>query len=173
MVWTPPRKSCGPFGGHEQGGTGTAAVDWAWDLQEKQLAAVLLVDMSRAVHEQQRSTGYGTSRKTDSCSSLGGHKQGGTGTAAVDWAWDIQETDSCSSLGGHKQGGTGTAVVDWACDLQEKTASFGPLGGHEQGGTGTAAVNWAWDLQDKQLLLSEARTRAGGSGEVNTGEEEL
>ena len=25
------RKSCGPLGGHEQGGTGTAAVDWAWE----------------------------------------------------------------------------------------------------------------------------------------------
>ena len=25
------RKSCGPLGGHEQGGTGTAAVDWVWE----------------------------------------------------------------------------------------------------------------------------------------------
>ena len=33
----PPGKtdSCGPLGGDEQGGTGTAVVDWAWDLQEK------------------------------------------------------------------------------------------------------------------------------------------
>ena len=88
MVWTPPRKSCGPLGGHEQGDTGTAAVDWAWDLLEKQIAAVLLVNMSKAVQEQQRSTGHGTSRK-------------------------------------------------------------------------------------KQLLLSEARIRAAGGGEVKTGEEEL
>ena len=29
------------------------------------------------------------------------------------------------------------------------------------------------DLQEKQLLLSEARTRAAGGGEVKTGEEEL
>ena len=88
MVWTPPRKSCGPLGGHKQGGTGTAAVDWEWALQEKQIAAVLLVDTSKAVQEQQRSTGHETSRK-------------------------------------------------------------------------------------KQLLLSEARTRAAGGGEVKTGEEEL
>ena len=54
-----------------------------------------------------------------------------------------------------------------------KTASCGPLGGHEQDGTGTAAVDWASDLQEKQLLLSEARTRAAGGGEVKTGEEEL
>ena len=29
------------------------------------------------------------------------------------------------------------------------------------------------NLQEKQLLLSEARTRAAGGGEVKTGEEEL
>ena len=34
-------------------------------------------------------------------------------------------------------------------------------------------VEWEWGLQVKQLLLSEARTRAAGSGEVKTGEEEL
>ena len=39
--------------------------------------------------------------------------------------------------------------------------------------TGTAAVDWEWELQAKQLLLSEARTRAAGGGEVKTGEEEL
>ena len=63
MVWTPPRKSCSPLGGHEQGGTGTAAVDWALVLQERQTASVLLVDTSKAVQEQQRSTGHGTSRE--------------------------------------------------------------------------------------------------------------
>ena len=31
-------------------------------------------------------------------------------------------------------------------------------------------VDWAWE---KQLLISEARTRAAGGGEVKTGEEEL
>ena len=42
---------------------------------------------------------------------------------------------------------------------EKKTGScIGPLGGH---------------LQEKQLLLSEARTRAAGGGEVKTGEEEL
>ena len=51
--------------------------------------------------------------------------------------------------------------------------SCGPLGGHEQGGTGTAAVDWASDFQEKQLLLSEARTRAAGGGEVKTREKEL
>ena len=51
--------------------------------------------------------------------------------------------------------------------------SCGPLGGHEQGGTGTAAVDWAWELQEKKLLLSEAKTRAAGGGEVKSGEEEL
>ena len=34
-------------------------------------------------------------------------------------------------------------------------------------------VEWEWGLQEKQLLLSEARSRAAGSGEVKTGEEEL
>ena len=53
------RKSCGPLGGHEQGGTGTAAVDWAWEHPGKKLAAVLLVDASKAVQEQQRLTGHG------------------------------------------------------------------------------------------------------------------
>ena len=86
------------------------------NLQEKRIAAVLLVDTSKAVQEQQRSTGHGPPGKTDSC---------------------------------------------------------GPLGGHEQGGTGTAAVDWAWALQEKQLLLSKARTRVAGGGEVKTGEEEL
>ena len=38
---------------------------------------------------------------------------------------------------------------------------------------GEAIVDLAWDLQWKQLLLSEARTRAAGGGEVKTGEEEL
>ena len=57
--------------------------------------------------------------------------------------------------------------------LPGETDSCGPLGGHEKGGTGTAAVDWAWDLLEKQLLLSEARTKAAGGGEVKTGEEEL
>ena len=56
--------SCGPLGGHEQGGTVTAAVNWAWALQEKEIAAVLLVDTSKAVQGQQQSTGHGTSGKT-------------------------------------------------------------------------------------------------------------
>ena len=34
-------------------------------------------------------------------------------------------------------------------------------------------VNWEWNLQEKQLLLSEARTRAAGGGEVKTVEVEL
>ena len=36
-----------------------------------------------------------------------------------------------------------------------------------------AVVDLELDLQEKQLLLSEARTRAAGGGEVKTGEEEL
>ena len=44
---------------------------------------------SKAVQEQQRSTGHGNlQEKTASCGPLGGHEQGGTGTAAVDWAWE-------------------------------------------------------------------------------------
>ena len=33
----PPGKtaSCGPLGGQERGGTGTAAVDWEWESQEQ------------------------------------------------------------------------------------------------------------------------------------------
>ena len=43
---------------------------------------------SKAVQEQQRLTGNGSSRKKiTSCGPLGAHEQGGTGTAAVDWAW--------------------------------------------------------------------------------------
>ena len=38
---------------------------------------------------------------------------------------------------------------------------------------GKFLVDWELDLQEKQLLLSKARTRAAGSGEVKTGEEEL
>ena len=45
--------------------------------------------------------------------------------------------------------------VDWAWLLQ-----------------GKFLVDWAFDLQEKHLL-SEARTRAAGGGEVKTGEEEL
>ena len=63
VVWTLPRKSCGPLGGHEQGGTGTAAVDWVWTSRKKQLAAVLLVDMSKVMQGQQPTTGHGTSRE--------------------------------------------------------------------------------------------------------------
>ena len=48
--------------------------------------------------------------------------------------------------------------------------NFSRLG---MGPPGQTLVDWAWDLQEKQLLLSEARTRAVGRGEVKTGEEEL
>ena len=47
-------------------------------------------------------------------------------------------------------------LVDWAWVLQDKIL-----------------VHWLLDLQEKQLLLSKARTRAAGGGEVKTGEEEL
>ena len=47
-------------------------------------------------------------------------------------------------------------LVDWARDLH-----------------GKFLVAWEWDLLEKQLLLSEARTRAAGGGEVKTGEKEL
>ena len=47
--------------------------------------------------------------------------------------------------------------------------NFGQLG---MGPPGQTLVDWEWDLQEKQLL-SEARTRAAGGGEVKTGEEEL
>ena len=60
-----------------------------------------------------------------------------------------------SRLGMGPQGQTQT-LVDWAWALQ-----------------GNLLVDWARDLQEKQLLLSEARTRAAGGGEVKTGEEEL
>ena len=53
-------------------------------------------------------------------------------------------------------GPAGQTLVDWAWILQ-----------------GKLLVNWEWDLQEKQLLLSKARTRAAGSGEVKTGEELL
>ena len=41
--------------------------------------------------------GMGPPRETVCCGALGGHEQGGTGTAAVDWAWDLQEKNSSSS----------------------------------------------------------------------------
>ena len=47
-------------------------------------------------------------------------------------------------------------AVDWACDLP-----------------GKFLVDSAWNHQEKQLLLSKARTRAAGGGEVKTGEKEL
>ena len=53
---------------------------------------------------------------------------------------------SCGPLGGHEQGGTETAAVDWAWEHPLKTASCGPLGGHEPGGTGTATVDRVWEL---------------------------
>ena len=53
-------------------------------------------------------------------------------------------------------GPPGIILVDWAWVLHDKIL-----------------VNWALDLQEKQLLLSKARTRAAGGGEVKTGEEEL
>ena len=53
-------------------------------------------------------------------------------------------------------GPPGQILVDWAWVLQ-----------------GKFLVDWIFDLQEKQLLLSEARTRAAGGGEVKTGEEEL
>ena len=43
----------------------------------------------------------------------------------------------------------GQTLVDWALNLQ-----------------GKLLVDWKWALQEKQLLLSEARNRAAGGGEV-------
>ena len=37
---------------------------------------------------------------------------------------------------------------------------------------GKFLVDWAWDLHKKQLL-SKAKTRAAGGGEVKTGEKEI
>ena len=48
--------------------------------------------------------------------------------------------------------------------------NFSRLG---MGPPGQTLVDWEWVLQEKSLLLSEARTRAAGVGEVKTGEEEL
>ena len=62
---------------------------------------------------------------------------------------DSTSRKSCGPLGGHEQGGEGTAAVDWAWEDPGKTASCGPLGGHEQGGIGTAAVDWAWISQEQ------------------------
>ena len=72
---------------------------------------VLLVDTSKAVQEQQRSTGNGTSRKTASCCPLGGHEQGGTGTAAVDRAWELQETQLLLSEARTRAAGGGEAKI--------------------------------------------------------------
>ena len=58
---------------------------------------------SKAVQEQQRSTGYGSSRKTASCGTLGAHEQGGTGTEEVDWAWTSRKNSSSSAKPGPGQ----------------------------------------------------------------------
>ena len=54
-------------------------------------------------------------------------------------------------------GPPGQTLVDWAWVLHSRDTLF----------------DWEWVLQEKQLLLSKSRTRAAGSGEVKTGEEEL
>ena len=64
---------------------------------------------------------------------------------------------SCGPPGGHEQGGTGTAAVDWAWKHPGKTASCGPLGGHEPGGTGTAAVDWVWEPPVEAVEKFETR----------------
>ena len=50
------------------------------------------------------------------------------------------ETDSCNPLGGHEQGGTGTAAVDWAWALQEKTAP--PQQSQDQGSRQWRSEDW-------------------------------
>ena len=104
-------------------------------------------------------TGYGTS--TANFSRLGIEPPGQTlvdwawnlqGKQAVDWAWNLQDKQAVDWAWNLQ----GKLLVDWAWGLKDKLL-----------------VDWAWALQEKQLLLSEARTRAAGSGEVKTGEEEL
>ena len=62
----------------------------------------------------------------------------------------------------------GQNLVDWAWVLQDKQAVEWAWALQYK-----LLVDWVWDPQEKQLLLSEARTRAAGGGEVKTGEEEL
>ena len=103
---------------------------------------------SKAMQEQQQSTGHGSSKKKQLAGVLLVH--------------------TCKAVQG-QQRSTGHGPPG-------KTANCGPLDGHEQGGTGTAGVDWAWEPPGKTAppqLLSEARTRAAGGGEVKTGEEEL
>ena len=58
---------------------------------------------SKAVQEQQQSTGHGSPGKTASCGPLGALEQGGTGTAAVDWAWTSRKNSSSSAKPGPGQ----------------------------------------------------------------------
>ena len=65
-------------------------------------------------------------------------------------------------------GPPGQTLVDWTWNLQGKQAVDWTWDLK-----GKLLVGWEWALQEKQLLLSKARTKAGGGGEVKTGEEEL
>ena len=96
------------------------------------------------------------------------------GKQAVDWAWDLQgkllvDWACRSSRANFSRLGMGPpwqTLVDWAWNLQEKQAVDRTWDLRDK-----HLVDWEWDLQVKQLLLSEARTRAVGGGEVKTGKE--
>ena len=70
----------------------------------------------------------------------------------------------------------GQTLVDWAWDLQEKQAAEKSHLVEEMLSRQESRLycyKAAPGTEEQQLLLSEARTRAAGSREVKTGEEEL
>ena len=74
-------------------------------------------------------------------------------------------------------GPSGQTLVDWAWALQEKQAVEKSRLVEEEMLSRQESSRYCYQAapgtEEQQLLLSEARTRAAGSGEVKTGEEEL
>ena len=74
-------------------------------------------------------------------------------------------------------GSPGQTLVDWAWDLEGKQAAEKSRLVEEKMLSRQESRRYCYKAapgtEEQQLLLSDARTRAAGSGEVKTGEEEL
>ena len=86
---------------------------------------------------------------------------GPPGQTLVDWAWDLH----------------GKQAFDLAWDLQSKQAVEKSRLVEEEMLSRQESNRYCYKAapgtEEQQLLLSKARTRAAGSGEVKTGDEEL
>ena len=100
---------------------------FGWHVKEE---PVLLVETSKAVQEQQRSTGHGNiQEKTASCGPLGGHEPGGTGTAAVYWVWErpVEAVEKLRPGLERCYPGGGRSMKE-SCSIQEVYISQGGFG---------------------------------------------